>query len=497
MRKARCGNPDLGTYNSIRHPVNIDIPESLSKNIQGRSGKIETSEHVNIWPKRNLKWFIEEYPELQKYITSNDHIRRIFNQSFSDWGKHSGLKFEMAKSKQTADLKIRFHPKDHGDGYPFDGPGATLAHAFYPTSGDIHFDDEENFTDNYENDYEQYTLRLVAAHEIGHALGLSHVFEEDSLMYPVYQQFNSSYHISNNDQERIQKFYGKPTIEQPKTTSSPPITPKYSSDILPMDNWCSGEFQTGCEGPDGELYLFKDNQVWRYQARKKHSWDPQPTLISERFPSLTDATITACVKSSIGYTYLFRDDRMWKLKTHWSIDGPHILRGTHYPQNPHIALLHQNSIYLVRNRLIYRLNEFNYDRELEIRTIDSILNPPPDESIRSGFTYSKRHYIFTKNFVYVYDSTYGGLLPGYPRTITNGWFACESASQAAKSKNKITTTMRTLPTKFYQKHHDDEDDDNGHFHHHHHHHHPHRPRRPWVHRHHHHRPHEYRRRWED
>ena len=47
------------------------------------------------------------------------------------WQSASRLRFTEVNS-DDADILVSFVTKTHGDGYPFDGKGGTLAHAFYP-----------------------------------------------------------------------------------------------------------------------------------------------------------------------------------------------------------------------------------------------------------------------------------------------------------------------------------------------------------------------------
>ena len=54
--------------------------------------------------------------------------------SFAKWSKVANLHFEETSSND-ADILVSFAAGSHGDFYPFDGRGGTLAHAFYPFPG--------------------------------------------------------------------------------------------------------------------------------------------------------------------------------------------------------------------------------------------------------------------------------------------------------------------------------------------------------------------------
>ena len=73
-------------------------------------------------------------------------------------------------------------------------------------SGDVHFDDDEQFTTGTS---EGINLDWVAVHEFGHSLGLEHTNVRESIMYPWYKEYFPNIELTEDDIFGIQALHGK------------------------------------------------------------------------------------------------------------------------------------------------------------------------------------------------------------------------------------------------------------------------------------------------
>lgn len=144
------------------------------------------------WKVKALTYRISKYPKRLNKQEVDKEIARAFNV----WSEYTDLTFT-AKRTNPVHIEIRFEENEHGDGDPFDGPGNTLAHAYFPVyGGDAHFDDSEQWTIGSSRGT---NLFQVAAHEFGHSLGLSHSDVRSALMAPFYRGFDPVFRLDSDD----------------------------------------------------------------------------------------------------------------------------------------------------------------------------------------------------------------------------------------------------------------------------------------------------------
>lgn len=145
-------------------------------------------------------------------------------RAMGEWTKAVQVTWKPGSSSTSAQtVNILFATGDHGDGFPFDGPGGVLAHTFYPAppnpepiAGDMHFDDAETWKIDANTD-----LFSVALHELGHSLGLGHADDPSAVMYPYYKQSTT---LSPLDVSAVQTMYAAALAGSTLPPPTPSVT---------------------------------------------------------------------------------------------------------------------------------------------------------------------------------------------------------------------------------------------------------------------------------
>lgn len=107
---------------------------------------------------------------------------------------------------------------------PFNGAGGVIAHAGYPPAtgslcipnmpetfaGDVHFDDDETWEQDTGSNTAM-SLQLIAAHELGHAIGLTHDTGAGDIMRPSFSTLDGAQAPSASDVANIRAGYANGT----------------------------------------------------------------------------------------------------------------------------------------------------------------------------------------------------------------------------------------------------------------------------------------------
>ncbi|KAG8455983.1 hypothetical protein GDO86_001970 [Hymenochirus boettgeri] len=310
MKTPRCSLPDLSHSEPSRRK--------------------RTAQPVTKWSKRNLSWRVRNFPK--ESSLGHDTVRALMYYALKVWSDITPLNFHEVAGN-NADIQIDFSRADHNDGYPFDGPGGTVAHAFFPgehqTSGDTHFDDEESWTFR-SSDIHGMDLFAVAVHEFGHAIGLTHISDMESIMRPYYKGPVGDplkYDLPYDDKVRIWQLYGvrdsvsptaKPEVSRTEDHPFLPDLPENRSTIQPRKDEpdrCNTHFDAVAQ-IRGEAFFFKGKYFWRL-TRSKHLVSLQPAQI-HRFwrglPLNLDSVDAVYERTTDHKIVFFKGDRYWVFK---------------------------------------------------------------------------------------------------------------------------------------------------------------------------------------
>ncbi|KAL3207641.1 hypothetical protein MRX96_010113 [Rhipicephalus microplus] len=238
------------------------------------------------WASNELSYRISKYP---RRVKDRAAVDKEIARAFKMWSDVSPLSFTHKKTGPV-NIDIQFVRGEHGDGDPFNGPGGTLAHAFFPRyGGDAHFDDEEKWTID---EYTGVNLFQVAAHEFGHSLGLSHSDVRRSLSTGLCTgRPRRRAREAANRRSLVLTCARTPPSTLPqgrrtaaRTCSRVTTTGRFDTDGIAdgyprriSDDWggLPGHIDAALTWSDGKTFFFKGGNYWRFRNKQMSKGYPQ------------------------------------------------------------------------------------------------------------------------------------------------------------------------------------------------------------------------------
>ncbi|XP_033630673.1 neutrophil collagenase-like [Asterias rubens] len=343
MWMPRCGFPDVAVLEK-----GGEEGAGHEREAKKRRRRYNTAGGWYKWDHTKLTYSIVNFPsrgKLKQY-----EVRYAIKRAFEIWSNVTALEFRELDRSSESDIRIEFlrgsHSRDK-DHPMFDGPDGELAHAFAPNSGwgdvdgDVHFDDAEIF--NIEDSENGYNFFQIAAHEIGHSLGLDHSQDPRALMWPHYHYVHN-FKLPKDDVEGIQSLYGPNVNEVSKQT------PKK------VTSHCTLVFDA-VTTIGGIIYAFKSGRFWEI-ADGKLITDPEGLMTDDYWFHLP-SQINAVYHRSDGKTVFLKGTKYWVYHGQYPLPGyPRRLADLGLPTAVDAALTYNaDKTFFIKKKQVWRFDE--------------------------------------------------------------------------------------------------------------------------------------------
>jgi hypothetical protein len=283
----------------------------------------------------------------------------------------------------------------------------------------------------------------VAAHELGHALGLGHSDKEGALMAPFYQGFVRNYQLPVDDKQAIQSLYGQHEGEAPKppppprstvTPLPPPVqTTKMMVPVPPQGSHpdtCTLSFNAVTQTHDDRVYVYSGQWMWRMSDYGLD--DGFPVTINTYYENPPDSIQAALFSPRQSYTWFFKGNEVWKYYG-FQLDMHKVINTRGYPSRIKAALMATDgTIYLLQNGNCWAFDEDRMDitssTHVPCAQVFPGLPSSYDSAVRlhtdPGYIYFFHGYNYQK-----YSVADKKVLSGYPKAKAGPWMGPACGAQ--------------------------------------------------------------------